>query len=103
MFSSAMDFLFSHWIKFAVAYGILYVTYVFYYLYSIRFKEVRRVTSRDFKEACGEAVFGFFILPCRMIGDALSAVKVSILAMVNVGLPAEEPAKGSKNGRGDVI
>lgn len=93
MFSSAMDFLLQHWVKFAVAYGILYVTYVFYYLYSIRFKEARRVTQRDFKEACGEAVFGFFILPCRMIGDALSAVKVSILAMVNVGLPTDEEVR----------
>jgi hypothetical protein len=96
MFSSAMDFLFEHWIKFAIAYGILYVTYVFYFLYSIRFKEVRRVSTRDFKEACGEAVFGFFILPCRMIGDALSAVKVSILAMVNVGLPPETPKSESE-------
>jgi hypothetical protein len=34
-------------------------------------------------------VFGPFILPCRIIGDALSTVKVSILAMVNVGLPKE--------------
>ena len=93
MFSSVLEFLLVNWIKFAIAYGVVYVTYLFYYLYSIRFKEVRRVTTRDFKEACGEAVFGFFILPCRVIGDALSAVKVSILAMVNVGLPTDEEVR----------
>lgn len=91
MIDSALDFLFTHWLKLAIAYGIVYITYVFYYLYSIRFKEVRRVTSRDFSEACGEAVFGPFALPCRMAADALKSVKVSILAMVNVGLPKEEP------------
>lgn len=94
MFSSAVDFLFANWLMIAVAYGIVYAFYVFYYLYSIRFKEVRRVTTRDFSEACGEAVFGPFILPCRMVGDALSTVKVSILVMVNIGLPKEE-AKAS--------
>lgn len=94
MFSSALDFLVANWLMIAVAYGIVYAFYVFYYLYSIRFKEVRRVTTRDFSEACGEAVFGPFILPCRMVGDALSTVKVSILAMVNIGLPKEE-AKAS--------
>ena len=102
MIDSALTFLYDHWLKIAIAYGIVYITYVFYYLYSIRFKEVRRVTSRDFSEACGEAVYGPFILPCRMIGDALSSVKVSILAMVNVGLPKEEPAP-TKNIRGDVV
>lgn len=91
MIDSALGFLFDHWLKLAIAYGIVYVTYVFYYLYSIRFKEVRRVTSRDFSEACGEAVFGPFALPCRMAADALKSVKVSILAMVNVGLPKDEP------------
>jgi hypothetical protein len=89
MIDTALSFLFNYWSVIAVAYGIVYLTYVFYYLYSIRFKEVRRVTSRDFSEACGEAVFGPFILPCRMIGDALSTVKVSVLAMVNIGLPKE--------------
>uniref|UniRef100_A0AAU6VZ52 Uncharacterized protein n=2 Tax=unclassified bacterial viruses TaxID=12333 RepID=A0AAU6VZ52_9VIRU len=93
MIDSALEFLYSHWLKIAIAYGIVYITYVFYYLYGIRFKEVRRVTSHDFSEACGEAVYGPFILPCRMIGDALSTVKVSILAMVNVGLPKEESRK----------
>lgn len=90
MIEAALNFLMNNWLVIAIAYGIVYLTYVFYYLYSIRFKEVRRVTSRDFSEACGEAVYGPFILPCRMIGDALSSVKVSILAMVNVGLPKEE-------------
>lgn len=94
MIEAALNFLMNNWLVIAIAYGIVYLTYVFYYLYSIRFKEVRRVTSRDFSEACGEAVYGPFILPCRMIGDALSSVKVSILAMVNVGLPKDEP-KGS--------
>lgn len=101
MINTTLDFILSNWLIIAAAYGIVYVTYVFYFLYSIRFKEVRRVTSYDFKDACGEAVLGPFILPCRMIGDALSAVKVSILAMVNIGLPAEAPKeaytiKGSK-------
>ncbi|CUR44366.1 hypothetical protein VCM_00164 [Pseudomonas phage VCM] len=89
MIDATIDFLVNYWLVIAAAYGTVYLTYVFYYLYSIRFKEVRRVTSRDFSEACGEAVFGPFILPCRIIGDALSTVKVSILAMVNVGLPKE--------------
>ncbi|WVS24644.1 hypothetical protein PSPHG_CDS_0163 [Pseudomonas phage Psxphi15] len=89
MIDATIDFLVNYWLVIAAAYGTVYFTYVFYYLYSIRFKEVRRVTSRDFSEACGEAVFGPFILPCRIIGDALSTVKVSILAMVNVGLPKE--------------
>lgn len=102
MIDSALMFLYDHWLKVAIAYGIVYLTYVFYYLYSIRFKEVRRVTSNDFSKACGEAVYGPFILPCRMVGDALSPVKVSILAMVNVGLPKEQPAP-TKNARGDVI
>lgn len=91
MISNALDFLLNNWLTIAVAYGIVYATYVFYYLYSIRFKEVRRVTKNDFSEACGEAVFGPFILPCRMVGDAMSTVKVSILAMVNIGLPPEPP------------
>jgi len=95
MIDSALTFLYDHWLKIAIAYGIVYATYVFYFLYAIRFKEVRRVTQRDFSEACGEAVYGPFILPCRMIGDAMSTVKVSILAMVNVGLPKEEPVKSS--------
>lgn len=89
MIDATIDFLVNYWLVIAAAYGSVYFTYVFYYLYSIRFKQVRRVTSRDFSEACGEAVFGPFILPCRIIGDALSTVKVSILAMVNVGLPKE--------------
>lgn len=93
MIDSALSFLYNNWLVIAIAYGIVYATYVFYFLYSIRFKEVRRVTARDFSEACGEAVYGPFILPCRMIGDALSTVKVSILAMVNVGLPKEESRK----------
>lgn len=93
MIESALAFLLTHWMKLAIAYGIVYVTYVLYYLYSIRFKEVRRVTSRDFSEACGEAIFGPFALPIRIVGDALSSVKVSVLAMVNVGLPKEEPRK----------
>lgn len=93
MISSAIDFLFNYWLVIAAAYGTVYLIYVFYYLYSIRFKEVRRVTARDFSEACGEAVFGPFILPCRIIGDALSTVKVSVLAMVNIGLPAEDKPK----------
>jgi hypothetical protein len=93
MIDAALDFLANYWSVIAVAYGIVYLTYVFYYLYSIRFKEVRRVTQRDFSEACGEAVFGPFILPCRVIGDALSTVKVSVLAMVNIGLPAEDTKK----------
>lgn len=97
MIQSALEFLFNNWLIIAIAYGIVYAVYVFYYLYSIRFKEVRRVTQRDFSEACGEAVFGPFILPCRMIGDALSTVKVSILAMVNIGLPKEEAAKPASN------
>lgn len=96
MFNTAVDFLFNYWSVIAVAYGIVYLTYVFYYLYSIRFKEVRRVTKRDFSEACGEAVFGPFILPCRIVGDALSTVKVSILAMVNIGLPPEAPKSESE-------
>jgi hypothetical protein len=96
MIASALEFLLNNWLIIATAYGIVYATYVFYYLYSIRFKEVRRVTTRDFSEACGEAVFGPFILPCRVIGDALSTVKVSILAMVNIGLPKEEPSKVEK-------
>ncbi|UAV89891.1 hypothetical protein REC_21 [Pseudomonas phage REC] len=91
MIDAALSFLATYWSVIAVAYGIVYITYVFYYLYSIRFKEVRRVTKHDFSEACGEAVFGPFILPCRIIGDALSTVKVSILAMVNIGLPPETP------------
>lgn len=95
MIGNALEFLVNNWLVIAVAYGIVYLTYVFYYLYSIRFKEVRRVTQRDFSEACGEAVFGPFILPCRMIGDALSTVKVSVLAMVNIGLPKDEPKKSS--------
>jgi hypothetical protein len=95
MIAATLDFLINYWLVIAAAYGAVYFTYVFYYLYSIRFKEVRRVISRDFSEACGEAVFGPFILPCRVIGDALSTVKVSILAMVNVGLPKEEPKKSS--------
>lgn len=96
MIDSALDFLYTNWLVIAIAYGIVYITYVLYYLYGIRFKEVRRVTAHDFSEACGEAVYGPFILPCRMIGDALSTVKVSILAMVNVGLPKEEPSKVEK-------
>lgn len=95
MIDSALMFLYDHWLKLAIAYGIVYITYVFYYLYSIRFKEVRRVTSRDFSEACGEAVFGPIAMPCRMAADALRSVKASVLAMVNIGLPKEEPAKGS--------
>jgi hypothetical protein len=97
MIDSALSFLVNNWLVIAVAYGIVYATYVFYFLYSIRFKEVRRVTSRDFSEACGEAVYGPFILPCRMIGDAMSTVKVSILAMVNVGLPKEEPKTSNRS------
>lgn len=89
MINSTLDFLLSYWLLIGAAYGCVYVTYVLYFLYSIRFKEVRRVTSRDFSTACGEAVFGPFVLPCRVIGDALSAVKVSVLAVVNVGLPVE--------------
>lgn len=94
MIDSALMFLCDHWLKLAVAYGIIYISYVLYYLYSIRFKEVRRVTSRDFSEACGEAVLGPIAMPCRMASDALKSVKVSILAMVNIGLPKEE-TKGS--------
>lgn len=90
---STIDFLMGNWVKFAMAYGIVYGTYVIYFLYAIRFGEVRRVTSYDFKEACGEAVFGPILLPCRMVKNALSAVKVSLLAMVNVGLPPEDVRK----------
>ena len=101
MINTTLDFILSNWLIIAAAYGIVYISYVFYFLYSIRFKEVRRVTSYDFKDACKGAVFGPFVLPCTLIGDGLSAVKVSILAMVNVGLPAEAPKepftiKGSK-------
>jgi hypothetical protein len=97
MIDSALSFLVNNWLVIAIAYGIVYATYVFYFLYAIRFKEVRRVTQCDFSEACGEAVYGPFILPCRMIGDAMSTVKVSILAMVNVGLPKEEPKPSGRS------
>lgn len=88
-----IDFLLSNWIKIAIVYGIIYGSYVIYALFAIRFEEKRRVTSYDFKEVCGEAVIGPILLPCRMVGNALSVVKVSLLAMVNTGLPAEEPVR----------
>lgn len=88
-----IDFVLSNWIAIAAAYGIIYAVYVVYALFAIRFGEQRRVTTWDFKEVCGEAVIGPILLPCRMVGNALSVVKVSLLAMVNAGLP-DEPRKG---------
>lgn len=88
-----IDFVLSNWIAIAGAYGVIYGIYVIYALFAIRFEEKRRVTTYDFKEVCGEAIIGPILLPCRMVGNALSVVKVSLLAMVNAGLPVEGEVK----------
>lgn len=90
-----IDFLFANWLAIAVVYGLIYGAYVIYHLFAIRFEEKRRVTAHDFSEACGIALISPIVFPCRVVGNALSVVKVSLLAMVNAGLP-EEPKKGEK-------
>lgn len=88
-----IEFVLANWIAIAVVYAGIYATYVVYALFAIRFEEQRRVTKHDFQEVCGEAIIGPILLPCRIIKNAFMTVQASLLAMVNAGLPKEEPRK----------
>ena len=87
-----IDFVLAKWAAIAVAYGIIYATYVIYALFALRFErqaEGKRVTDKDFYEVLGEAFIGPILLPCRVVKNCFTLVKTSILAMVNAGLPKE--------------
>lgn len=88
-----IDFVLANWLALAIAYGVIYAAYVVYALFALRFErqaQGRRVTEEDFYEVLGEAFVGPIILPCRIVGNFFSLIKVSLLAMVNAGLPKEE-------------
>lgn len=87
-----IDFVLAKWAAIAVAYGIIYATYVIYALFALRFErqaQGKRVTEQDFYEVLGEALIGPILLPCRVVKNCFTLVKTSILAMVNAGLPKE--------------
>lgn len=84
-----IDFISTNYVQLVAAYAVIYVTYVIYALFAIRFGKKRRVDKDDFTEVCGEAVIGPIILPCRLIKHGLQVIQASILAMVNAGLPPE--------------
>ncbi|MGE8408933.1 MAG: hypothetical protein ACN6QH_18075 [Pseudomonas sp.] len=87
-----IDFVLAKWAAIAIAYGIIYATYVIYALFALRFErqvQGRRVTDKDFYEVLGEAFIGPILLPCRVVKNCFTLVKTSILAMVNAGLPKE--------------
>ena len=51
-----IDFILAKWIAIAVAYGIIYATYVVYALFALRFKRQsrgKRVTEDDFYTVLG--------------------------------------------------
>jgi len=88
-----IDFILAKWAAIAVAYAIIYATYVIYALFALRFKrqaQGQRVTEADFYEVLGEAFIGPILLPCRVVKNCFSVVKVALLGMVNAGLPKEE-------------
>jgi hypothetical protein len=85
-----IDFILTNWLALIAAYGIIYIVYVFYALFELRFKYNRRVREDQFYEILGEALVGPVILPCKVIGNIFSAAKVAILGLVNAGLPTEE-------------
>jgi len=85
-----IDFILAKWVAIAAAYGIIYAVYVIYALFALRFErqaQGRRVTDEDFYEVLGEAFIGHVLLPCRVIKNCFTAIKASVLAMVNAGLP----------------
>lgn len=87
-----IDFVLAKWAAIAVAYGIIYATYVIYALFALRFErqaQGRRVTENDFYTVLGEAFIGPILLPCRVVKNFFTLIKTSILAMVNAGLPKE--------------
>jgi len=85
-----IDFILAKWMAIAIAYGIIYATYVIYALFALRFKrqeQGRRVTDDDFYEVLGEALIGPVLLPYRVMKNFFSGIKGAILGMVNAGLP----------------
>lgn len=61
-----IDFVLAKWLAIAIAYGIIYATYVIYALFTLRFErqaEGRRVTDKDSYEVLGEAFIGPVLLP----------------------------------------
>lgn len=88
-----IDFILAKWLAIAIAYGIIYATYVVYALFALRFErqaQGRRVTDQDFYEVLGEAFIGPILLPCRVVKNCFTLVKTAILGMVNAGLPKAE-------------
>lgn len=85
-----IEFVLTNWLYLAIAYGIIYITYVIYALMAKRWETGKRVDERDLQEALGEAFFGPLILPCRVIGNIFTMLKHVILGMVNAGLPQEK-------------
>lgn len=88
-----IEFLLNNYIAIALVYGGIYATYLVYALYAIRFEEKRRVTKYDFQETAVEAIYGPILLPCRVIKNFFQTVQASLLAIVNVGLPAEDEVR----------
>lgn len=88
-----IEFLLNNYIAIALVYGSIYATYLVYALYAIRFEEKRRVTKHDFQEMAIEAIYGPILLPCRIIKNFFQTIQVSLLAIVNVGLPQEDGKK----------
>ena len=77
-----IDFVLAKWLAIAIAYGIIYATYVIYALFALRFErqaEGRRVTDKDFYEVLGEAFIGPILLPCRVVKNCFTLVKTAIL------------------------
>lgn len=88
-----IDFILAKWLAIAIAYGIIYATYVIYALFALRFKRAsqgRRVTEDDFYAVLGEAFIGPILLPCRIVKNFFTMIKAAVLGMVNAGLPKEE-------------
>lgn len=88
-----IDFILAKWLAIAIAYGVIYATYVIYALFALRFErqaQGRRVTDQDFYEVLGEAFIGPVLLPYRVMKNFFSGIKTAVLAMVNAGLPKAE-------------
>ncbi|MND53005.1 hypothetical protein D3C80_440310 [compost metagenome] len=88
-----IDFLLTNWMWFAASYAIIYGVYVVYALFAMRFKrqkQGRRVDEDDFYEILGEAFIGPILLPCRVVKNFFELIKVTLLGMVNAGLPKED-------------
>lgn len=84
-----IETILNNWLSIAIVYGGIYATYLVYALYAIRFEEKRRVTKFDFQEMAIEAIYGPILLPCRVVRNFFMTIRASLLALVNVGLPAE--------------